>query len=138
MSKRINSKDALVAEYKQWLSPFPWQLFATLTFRRRPTASRADRAFETWIQAIKKAEGTASFCWFRVKEFGAFHDNLHFHAIVGGLAYPSKFPWIELWEKLAGEAHISYFVAYFGAIDYVLKELDLNESFPCDFFLYDL
>lgn len=138
MSRGINPRDSLIADYKKWLSPFPWNLFATLTFRHPPTSSRADRAFKTWIREIEKAQSTSRFCWFRVKEFGAFHDNLHYHVLVGGLADPSKFPWIELWEKLAGEAHISYFVAYLGAIDYVLKELDLDESFPCDFFLYDL
>lgn len=128
-------QDHLIQGYVDWLHPYPWQLFGTLTFRKYPSSYRADSLFKTWIETIRRAEGTADFCWFRVKELGAFGDNLHYHVLVGGLRNATKWPWMLLWDELAGEANLSYFVAGLGGIRYILKEVkpDLPFAFSACF-----
>lgn len=121
--------------YCEWLDTYKWQWFATLTFRGAPSSSKADRLFRKWIDEVERAVGTASFCWFRVAEHGAYGDNLHFHALIGGLREPSKWDWLFRWEELAGEAQISYFVAFGGATSYILKSLRPDVDFDAEFHL---
>jgi hypothetical protein len=132
MMSMKDRQQELIQGYVDWLSPYRWNLLGTLTFRKQPSSYRADRLFSTWIDAIRKAEGTSAFCWFRVKELGAFGDNFHFHVLVGGLRNPSKFPWMLLWDELAGEANLSYFVTHLGGIRYILKSVQPDQPFDFD------
>jgi hypothetical protein len=131
-SMNKDKQQQLIEAYVDWLSPHPWTFIGTLTFRKQPSPYRADRLFRSWIDAMRKAEGTSTFSWFRVKETGAFGDNLHFHVLVGGLRNASKWPWMLLWDKLAGEANLSYFVTHLGGIRYILKSVRPDQPFDFD------
>jgi hypothetical protein len=119
--------------YAEWLSSFRWQLFATLTFRRFPSSSRANRIFRLWTDEMRSAVGTSSFRWFRVTEYGSSGTNLHYHAFIGGLRDATKWPWLFRWEELAGEADIFYFSPAGGAVQYSLKTLHEDRDFEIEF-----
>jgi hypothetical protein len=130
------NKNHLINGYHEWLSRYRWTWFGTLTFRSRSIPLwRTDRCFEDWIYEIDAAVGAEDFRWFRVTEFGAFKDNLHYHVLVGGLKDPCKWPWILRWQELAGDADIFYFIRSMGGIRYMLKTADPNTDFEIK---YDL
>jgi hypothetical protein len=116
------TKEELIHAYADWLQKYNWTWFCTLTFKGAPPLKRADRLFRVWISEIKQSEGTKKFSWVRVTERGAFGDNIHFHALIGGLRDASKWRWMFRWEELAGEANILYYVPKLGGVQYMLKE----------------
>jgi len=127
----------LINAYEGWFARYKWNLFGTLTFRRRDIPYwMADRTFWTWIIEIDNADGRDDFRWVRVTERGAFDDNLHFHVLVGGLKNGSKWPWLVRWQELAGDAVLSYyFLRSRTAIRYLVKTARPD----CDFEIkYDL
>lgn len=123
----------LIDGYRELLSRYRWQWFATLTFRGTPSFRKTDQAFRLWLSEIDEAVGTADFHWFRVTEHGAFGNNLHYHLLLGGLRDASKWDWILRWEELAGEAVIHYFFPCRGAITYILKTARPGCDFEIDF-----
>lgn len=136
----MTTKRKLIAGYEEWLSRFTWAWFATLTFRRpNIPAWRANALFDQWIAEVQGEDGTADFRWFRVVELGANQDHLHFHVLVGGLANGTKWPWVILWNEIAGDCLISYYSAFKGTLPYLLKEVhpDRDCAIECnyDFFL---
>lgn len=122
-------KEELIDAYEDWLRQFRWKLFANLTFRRPPSISKANRIFLTWIDAMRSKDGASDFRWVRITERGAFGDNLHFHSLIGGLRNGCKWPWILLWDELAGDSLILYFRPSLGGIRYMLKGVDPNRDF---------
>ena len=126
------TKDELIFAYDKWLSARRWNWFATLTFRGSPSLNKADRLFRVWISEIRQREGTRTFSWVRVTERGANSDNVHFHALVGGLNNPCKWDWILRWNELAGESAIFYYQPFRGGIRYMLKEARPNRDFDIE------
>jgi hypothetical protein len=126
-------REELIDAYESWLKHFRWSLYATLTFRGTPSSSKAGRIFRQWISEMKEVDGRDDFRWFCVTEHGAFGDNLHFHAVVGGLHDGSKWPWMLRWDELAGSADIFYFNPYGGGIAYMLKTAHPNRDIEIEF-----
>jgi hypothetical protein len=134
------NKKELIDGYEQLLSRYQWVWFGTLTFRRRDIKFwLANEVFWQWIVEIQNAEGIEDngskheFHWFRVTEYGAFRNNLHFHILVGGLKNPSKWPWVLRWQELAGDADIFYFIPSRGGIRYLLKTADPKTDFEIEY-----
>lgn len=116
------TKEELIGAYEQWFDQLNFSLFATLTFRGFPSRRRADHIFRRWIDEMKHADGAKDFRWVRVAEYGAYGDNIHYHALIGGLRNGSKWPWMFLWDEIGGDFCISYYRSFGGAIRYMLKE----------------
>lgn len=132
----MTTKNKLIDDYDEWLSRFKWQWLATLTFwQSNISPSRADDLFDRWIFQLQDAEGTRNFHWFRVTERGANGDHLRFHCLVGGLENASKWPWLLLWDELAGDCLISYRCPFGGTLRYLLKEVrsDHDLAIECDY-----
>jgi hypothetical protein len=110
------NKSELIDAYESWLLQYRWNLFATLTFRTSPSLSKAKRLFLNWINEMRDADSAHDFRWARVTERGAFGDHLHFHVLIGGLRDGCKWPWVLLWQDLAGDCWISYFRPSGGAV----------------------
>ncbi len=127
------NRDELIGAYESWLNQFHWSLYCTLTFRSAPSSSKADRIFRQWISEMKEEDGRDDFRWVRITEHGACGDNLHFHAVIGGLHNGSKWPWMLRWDELAGSADIFYYRPYAGGIPYMLKTVHPNRDFEIDF-----
>jgi hypothetical protein len=127
------NKANLIDAYESWLNQFRWSLYGTLTFRGSPSATTADRIFRQWISEMKQEDGAKDFRWFRVTEHGAYGDNLHFHAVIGGLRDGSKWPWMLRWDELAGSADIFYYRPYAGGLPYMLKTARPDRDFEIEF-----
>jgi hypothetical protein len=126
------TKAELIDAYEDWLLQYHWHLFATLTFRTSASISKANRLFLRWIKEMRDADGDNDFRWARVTEYGAFGDNLHFHALIGGLRDGCKWPWVLRWDELAGDSWISYYIACGGGIRYMLKGANPDRDFDFD------
>jgi hypothetical protein len=64
-----------------WLASYRWQLFVTLTFAvDRVSSERAKKLFEQFAQASGK-----NVIYFLVVEWHKFRDNVHIHALLGGV-----------------------------------------------------
>jgi len=125
-----STKKGLVDGYADWIGQHEWNWFGTLTFKYRPGRRSADNALKKWLAELKKSESGPSFRWVRVKELGAFKDNLHFHILVGGLrSSASIVDWEDRWLDLAGDARICEFEDDKGGVRYLLKTLLPDEDF---------
>jgi hypothetical protein len=128
----MTTKKKLIDTYEEWLSSFKWNLFGTLTFRRPNMSSwKANQIFDRWIGEMQEEHGT--FRWVRATEKGANGDHLHFHVLIGGLKHGSKWPWILLWDELAGDCIISYYTPSRGGLRYLLKEVRADQEFAIEF-----
>jgi hypothetical protein len=123
----------LIDAYESWLNQFHWSLYCTLTFRGNPSNSKADRIFRQWTDEMRDQDGGDNFRWVRITEHGAFADNLHFHAVIGGLREGSKWPWILRWDELAGSADIFDYRPYAGGLAYMLKTAHPDRDFEIEF-----
>ena len=149
------TRDKLIAGYAEWLEQYHWTLFATLTFRGFPSPSRANLIFRKWISEMKEQEDEKDFHWVRVTEYGAFQDqdNVHYHALIGGLRDVCRWHWLRRWDKLAGDSTLTYYRRDYcsdhgipqsllnaehpqrptGAIPYMLKTAHPDRDFEIDF-----
>jgi len=127
------TKDQLIGAYAGWLEERTWNWFCTLTFRGFPSVKKADDLFRIWISEVRQKVGTAAFRWVRVTERGANQDNVHFHALVGGLRDATKWDWVLRWDDLAGTADIFYYRPNAGGIEYMLKTAEPNRDFEIEF-----
>jgi hypothetical protein len=113
-----------VNEMTMWLQGFPWQWFATLTFRPGFSEGQARWRLRRWAGDLRDALGTEEFEWFGVPESGRTGLDFHFHVLIAGLTRwhsPEQVAWMRRWGKLAGDARISIFKKDAGGIEYILK-----------------
>jgi len=110
----------------------PWQLFATLTFKKAPIGyDFGKKAIFAWLRelaALQKVHFKRLFFCF-MRENGASGDHPHYHVIVGGLgAVPSNFCATadRLWKNVraAGFARIEPFDDSRDGVGYTLKQID--------------
>jgi len=75
----------LRGDLEEWLDGFPWQWFATLTFRPGLKVQQCRWRLRQWIEEIRKALGTGNFGWVAVPEAGRTGLDYHYHVLIGGL-----------------------------------------------------
>jgi hypothetical protein len=116
-----------LSELTEWLERFPWQWFATLTFRSSPSPAQARWRLLRWADELRDALGTANFEWIGIPEHGVTGLHFHFHALVGGLVpgcgAAERLCWMKKWHALAGDARITDFKPHSGGVRYILKHV---------------
>jgi hypothetical protein len=103
-----------------FLSQYPWDWFATFTFRDWVKSFTAHRKFELFMRELEKAAGIPIF-WFRADEIGTHGGRFHIHALIGNVAHLRRLTWMDRWNDLAGIARILPFNAKRGAAFYCAK-----------------
>ena len=79
--RSVSNKERMVHDMGDWLNPYPWQFFVTLTFAvDRISPDRAKKLFEQFAQASGK-----NVIYFFVIEWHKFRDNVHIHALLGNV-----------------------------------------------------
>lgn len=140
----IQPRAALVTAWVDFLSPFPWDWFCTLTFREAVHPEAASKRFRLWISELnrelwgprwyKKEKGVYWVCALEYQRRGV----IHFHALLSGRGanlndQARRLHWMDRWYQLAGIARIE--PPRTGAVvNYCSKycakggELELSES----------
>lgn len=79
--RSVSYKERMVHDMGNWLNPYPWQWFVTLTFAiDKISPDRAKKLFEQFVQA----SGT-NVIYFMVIEWHRFRDNVHLHVLLGNV-----------------------------------------------------
>lgn len=87
MNSSLNKKNIRKA-YTKWLKDYPWQWFATLTFRTPPHPEQAIKKFSQWIHYLNRSlygrryyKKTKEIAWVLALEH---HKSgvIHFHALL--------------------------------------------------------
>lgn len=110
----------LAEAWGQFLSGYPWDWFATLTFREPVGSFRAHRLFGYFVRDIEKAAGIP-IAWFRGDEYGPRGGRLHLHALMLNVAHLRRLTWMDDWNRRAGYARILPFDPGRGAAYYCAK-----------------
>lgn len=84
--------DPLAEAWRSFLGRWPWELFATLTFREEVGEEHAEATWLAWVEWLEEHAG-APVAWVRADEFTKA-GRLHFHALLGG-------EWVRLVRRLS-------------------------------------
>lgn len=135
---------ALCDAWVDFLTPYPWDWFATLTFRDMVHPERADKLFRLWCSEInrsiwgprwyKKRQG---IFWVRALELQR-RGVIHFHALMSGRGFDlndhaRRLTYMDRWYELAGIARIEV-PRTEAVVNYVSKyvakggDIDCSES----------
>ena len=93
-----------VDEFGQFITQWPWQIWATLTFRNsfRISNHYLRSQWDRWISRIRKLQGKEPY-WVRSVEVGTGQDNPHIHVLLGNIDLPAReLP--RLWHPNTGNA----------------------------------
>lgn len=110
----------LTCTWGEWLSTWPWDWWATLTFRDEYSPNAADRAFLRWARWLRT--DSPSLGYFVGHELGRIGGRLHLHALIGGLQ-PQVYrtaAW-KRWHDRHGRAEILPYDPDRGASHYISK-----------------
>jgi hypothetical protein len=117
-----------------FLAPFPWDWFVTLTFADEVKSFTGRNRCNAWLKSLGKAAGQPIF-WFLGEELGDRSGRFHIHLLIGNVAHLHRFTWIKRWEVRNGWARIFEFDPSLGAAYYVAKyvtkqfgEWDLSDN----------
>jgi hypothetical protein len=111
---RSESRKELAREWTVFLSRWPWDWFATMTFRGDPHPERAEKAWRLWCSKVNRAlygprwhAKGRGVGWCRATELQQ-RGAIHFHAL---LVFPEpvalrRFAFMDEWNALAGYARI--------------------------------
>ena len=108
-------RDELTEAWSSFLDRWPWDWFATLTFRGDAVhPETAEKRFRVWISKINRtlygprwAKHGKGVRWVRALERQR-RGVVHFHALIGGdrLVELRRLTWMDKWDELAGFARI--------------------------------
>ena len=87
------------------------------------TNEYAVRQFKKLIKKMKNRQGTAPY-WVRVTHGTYKWENLHFHALIGGVGSVDREELWSLWKKIGGLSKILKYDPARGAAYYVSKSHD--------------
>ena len=115
-----DSRSGLRTAWGEWLSEWPWDWWATLTFRGEGYShAAASRAFERFARRLQR--DSPSLGYFVGHEVGNL-GRLHLHALLGGLSpFTSRRAAWGFWFEKHGRAHILPYDPRLGATHYVAK-----------------
>lgn len=126
-------REESIQEFRRWLEEYTWALYCNLKITSGiPSDRRARKIFDEWISDLRRVEGGDNFRWFRVQERGIGGNNLHFHALIGGLQN-RRIRLERKWNDLGGDALITPFDPEQNGILYLLKSMskDGDLDFDC-------
>src|SRR5215472_787867 len=89
----------------EFLLGFPWDWFATFTFREPVPSFRAHRLFGRFAREVEEAAGLP-IAWFRGDEYGPRGGRLHVHALMLNVGHLRRLSWMDRWNRMAGYARI--------------------------------
>ena len=111
---RDASRDELAAAWRALLERWPWDWFATMTFRGSPHPEQADKAWRIWCSKVNRAlygprwhAKGRGVGWCRATELQK-RGAIHFHALLVFDEPPRlrRLAYMDEWNKLAGFARI--------------------------------
>lgn len=127
-----------VHEYSKWLSPIPWQLFATFTFSWRVSDSQADMVFRAYIDCLEKgAHAPIAYIRGDEKRFsgcGKPGSPRHFHVLLASSVNLDPCFVKELWQHFGGHgvdgdsADVRLYDVSRSGVEYVLKMINRWEG----------
>ena len=123
----------LQAAWIQFLMPYRWHWFCTMTFRDYVHPEAADKRFRYFVSKLNRMllgprwhkKPSASVYWARGLEYQR-RNVLHFHALLGCAAkdlnhHAIRKYWEAVWNEMAGYARIDCVRSHKDAIRYVTK-----------------
>ena len=138
----LRQPEGLDQAWVRFLGRWPWDWFATLTFRDCPHPERADKLFRVWVSKLnRKLYGVRwsthghALRWARATEYQR-RGSIHFHVLIGGdgLADQRRLSWMDEWHKLGGMARIEVPDVTDAVLTYCAKyvtkqgQIDLSDS----------
>ena len=104
----------------EWLQTFPWSWWTTFTFRGNYSNASAWRAWERYINTLKKTSPGVGY--FAALEYGLFgRDVPHLHALVLGVEEEYRKRCWAIWFERYGRAKILPYDSSQGAAHYIVK-----------------
>lgn len=127
-------REESIQEFNSWLKAYTWAWYCNLKITSGiPSVRRARNILDKWLSDLRREEGGENFRWFWVLERGSSGgNNLHFHALIGGLQNRRKL-WEQKWNELGGDALITTFDPERKGILYLLQGMskDGDLDFDC-------
>ena len=120
----------LVDELGNFISKWPWQIWATLTFRSsfRISNQKLKSHWDKLISVIGKLQGTEPY-WVRSVEVGREQTVQHLHALFGNIDLPAReIP--RLWHPGTGNARAEAYDPERRAAWYIAKNPEAVEFSP--------
>ena len=104
-----------------WLGQWPWDWWATLTFRYPVSGRRAHRLWVNFLHALEhQVQGKIHYV--RVTQPQTQRGDVpHFHALLMGVKGEDPVVWKGRWEQMAGLAEIDIYDPHRGATYYLAK-----------------
>ena len=103
-----------------WLDRFPWEWFATLTFRDDPPWFRC---YQLWGEMLRWMRRQGAYpSYFRGVEYQE-RGVLHFHALLYGVSAVRRMALVDWWWQHAGMARVLAYERKRGARHYISKYL---------------
>ena len=120
----------LIASYGGFLSQWPWDHYATLTFGRHLSESRCLTHWDEFIDSLGRlTRGRVGWVRAAEKRWSGYANPLiplHFHSLLKYRNVPDPEAVAALWKAKAGDAKVEAYRSGGGAAYYVAK------MFPCE------
>lgn len=130
-------RDSVIESYRRLLDNYKWDWFVTLKpTRGAPSIRRGRQLLNSWLAALRRAEGAEDFKYFWVLERRKEDAEICFHVLIGGLRN-RVWVWGQKWEDQAGDATIMSFDPNNNDILSMLKSTTQNGDIIFDFNLAD-
>lgn len=111
---------SLVEAWGELLAPFPFDWFATLTFRHNVPRGVAEHGWRDLCRWLRHKAGHRVE-WFRVAELQG-RGAVHFHALVGDCAGVRRLSAVDWWRDRYGFAQVQAYDPGRGARFYLAKQ----------------
>lgn len=128
MMKGITTTSNLIKvteAYAEFINQYPWDWYATLTFRH-PVGSRiAFKLFNRWKVWLKKAV-KQKVQYFMVIEKTS--SNTHIHSFIKGVKDEKPYVWKQHWHSLAGISDIRKYDNNMAASSYLSEKIVVDNQ----------
>jgi hypothetical protein len=126
----------LLSAYGGFLSQWPWDHYATLTFGRHLSDSRCLKHWDAFIDSLGRLT-RGRVAWVRADEkrwsgYASPGIPRHFHSLLKYQHVPEPEAVAALWKSRAGDAQVEAYRSGGGAAHYVAK------MFPCEDSQFDM
>lgn len=119
---RYSKQSEIITGFANWIEPFPWQWFATLTFAKSVHSITAKKLFTNFIRRIdKKAIYVLVVEWSKYKR-----SLVHIHSLIGNSKEFNPDEATRCWQKQYGINKIESYKKELGARYYLGKYLTMD------------